>query len=92
LFDYKNSIQGIRTSFSPQRNAEQAATVLDAAEEILECMTVTLQAADRVEIDAYNAQARQILGETAFDLAWQLGKEMSLEQSLAYVFSAGDEF
>jgi tetratricopeptide (TPR) repeat protein len=71
--------------------AEQAATVLGAAEGIFERMAVTLQPADQVEIDNYAAQTREILGEIAFDLAWQMGKEMSLEQSLAYAFSAGEE-
>jgi hypothetical protein len=50
-------------------------------------MAVTLQPADRVEIDAYAAQTRKILGDEAFDSAWMASQKMSLEQTLAYAFS-----
>lgn len=72
-----------------QGKAEAAATVLGAAEGIFERMSVTLQPADRVEIDNYIAQTRNILGPEAFAADWKAGHEMTLEQSLAYAFSAG---
>jgi hypothetical protein len=54
-------------------------------------MAVTFQPADRVEIDNYIAQVRQMMDPEAFDAAWQTGREMSFEQALAYAFAVGGE-
>ena len=73
-----------------QGRAEQAATILGASEGILERMAVTFQPADRVEIDNYIAQVRQMMDLEAFNAAWQTGREMSFEQALAYAFAVGE--
>ena len=75
-----------------QGRAGQAAMYLGASEAIFDRMAITLQPADRVEIDAYIVQVRQMLDEEAFDAAWQKGRAMSVEQALALAFSAGEEF
>ena len=54
-------------------------------------MAATFQPAERVEIDNYIAQARQMMEAEAFHTAWQTGREMSFEQALAYAFAAGEE-
>ncbi|KPK09736.1 MAG: hypothetical protein AMJ56_10015 [Anaerolineae bacterium SG8_19] len=74
-----------------QGRVVQAATILGASEGIFERMAATLQPADRVEIDNYIAQVRQMMEAEAFDTAWQTGREMSFEQALAYAFAAGEE-
>ena len=71
--------------------AEQAARVLGASAGIFERMAVTLQPADRVEIDEYIAQTRQILGPEAFDAAWHSGRSMSTEQAVAYALALAGE-
>ena len=70
-----------------QKRAEQAATVLGASEGILERMAVTLQPADRQEIENYKTQTRQVLEAEAFDNFWHHGKAMSIEQAIAYAFA-----
>jgi predicted ATPase/serine/threonine protein kinase len=74
-----------------QGQAEQAATILGASEGIFERMAVTFQPADRVEIDNYIAQVRQMMDPEAFNTALQTGREMSFEQALAYAFAVGGE-
>ncbi len=74
-----------------QKKAEQAATILGASEGILERMAVTLQPADRQEIDDYKAHTRQILEAEAFDNSWHGGKAMSIEQAIAYAFAVGND-
>jgi tetratricopeptide (TPR) repeat protein len=74
-----------------QGRAEQAATLLGAAEGIFERMAVTLQPADRVEIDDYIAQVCQLLETAAFDAAWHKGRLMSFELALAYALKAGED-
>jgi tetratricopeptide (TPR) repeat protein len=71
--------------------AEQAARILGASEGIFERMAVTLQPADRVEIDRYIAKARQMLGATTFDAAWRAGRAMSTEQAVAYALALSGE-
>ncbi len=66
--------------------AEQAATILGASEGIFQRMAVTLQPADRVEIDNYTAKIREMLEPEAFDKAWQKGRSLSTTQALAYAF------
>jgi len=72
-----------------QDRAEQAATLLGASAGIFERMAVTLQPADRVEIDDYIAHVRQLLGPSTFDAAWQTGRVLTFEQALAFAFDAG---
>lgn len=74
-----------------QGRAVQAATILGASEGIFERMAVTLQPADRVEIDNYIAQVRQMMDLETFDTAWHTGREMSFDQALAFAFAAGEE-
>lgn len=73
--------------------SEQAARLLGASAGIFERMAITLQPADRVEIDEYTAQTRQMLGPEAFDTAWHSGRSMSTEQAVVYalVLSGEDE-
>jgi predicted ATPase len=72
-------------------SVEQAATVLGASEVIFERMAVTLQPADRVEIDSYIDQARQLLDEKAFSAAWQRGRSMTIDQAVTYAASIADD-
>jgi len=66
---------------------ERAATILGAADAIFKRMAVTLQPADRVEIEKYELQARQLLGDEHFMVTWQLGQKMSLEEVLSFAFT-----
>jgi predicted ATPase/serine/threonine protein kinase len=71
--------------------AEQAARILGASEGILERMAVTLQPADRIEIDRYLTETRQTLGAMTFDAAWHTGREMSTEEALAFALALPGE-
>ncbi|MFN2223635.1 MAG: ATP-binding protein, partial [Candidatus Promineifilaceae bacterium] len=74
-----------------QGRVEQAARILGASEGIFERMAVSLQPADRVEIDRYISQTRQALGAAAFDAAWHAGRAMSTEQALTYALALPGE-
>jgi tetratricopeptide (TPR) repeat protein len=74
-----------------QGRAEQAATLLGASAGIFERMAVTLQPADRVEIDGYINQVCQLLDAGIFDAAWHRGRVMTFEQALAYALEAGED-
>jgi non-specific serine/threonine protein kinase len=71
--------------------AEEAATVLGASEVIFQRMAVTLQPADRVEIDTYINQARQLLDERTFDAALKKGWSMTTEQAIDYAISLAED-
>ncbi|MGB3713316.1 MAG: protein kinase [Candidatus Promineifilaceae bacterium] len=74
-----------------QEHATQATTVLGASEVIFQRMAVTLQPADRVEIESYIDQTRQLLDEKAFDAAWHRGWSMTTDQALAYALSLAED-
>jgi len=67
-----------------QGKARRAATLLGASEAIFESMSVSLQPADKVEIDGYVALAREQLGEPEFEEAWAEGRRMTSEQAIAF--------
>jgi tetratricopeptide (TPR) repeat protein len=66
--------------------AEQAVTVLGASDGIFRRMAVTLQPADRVEIDRYIDESRSMLAPEVFDIAWQRGRTMSTSEAITYAF------
>jgi len=70
-----------------QGNARRAATLLGASEAIFESMSVSLQPADKVEIDRYVVLAREQLAETEFQAAWAEGRQMSFEQAVGFALS-----
>ena len=67
-----------------QGNPEKAARLLGASDILLKAMGLGLQPADQPEIDRYEADVRQQLGEEAFKAAWEKGQAMSLEQAIAF--------
>ncbi|HET6445949.1 MAG TPA: protein kinase [candidate division Zixibacteria bacterium] len=71
--------------------AEQAATILGASEGIFQRMAVTLQPADRLEIDRYTDETRRMLAPEIFDSAWQQGRSMSTSHAIAYAFEVGQD-
>jgi tetratricopeptide (TPR) repeat protein len=71
--------------------AKRAARLLGASEAIFESMSVSLQPADKVEIDGYVVTARQQLTKEVFEACWAEGRQMSFEQAIAYAVEADAE-
>jgi hypothetical protein len=65
------------------RYCEPAARLLGAASALRTITQTRPQHADRDELDAAIATARDQLGD-AYDAAWEAGRAMSLEQAIAY--------
>jgi non-specific serine/threonine protein kinase len=67
-----------------QGNPERAACLLGASDILLKAMGLGLQPADQPEIDRFEADVREQLGEEAFQFAWEKGQAMSLEQAIDF--------
>jgi predicted ATPase/class 3 adenylate cyclase len=71
---------GVYTSRSP---AEKGARLMGAAEAMLESTGVVLQPADMIEIVQYKSDLRELLGETAYEEAYQEGRQMTSDVAVA---------
>lgn len=66
---------------------KRAATLLGAADSSFEMLGASPQPADQVEAERFAADARERLGDAAFEAAWDEGQAMSLEEAVAYALS-----
>jgi tetratricopeptide (TPR) repeat protein len=64
--------------------AQRGATILSAAEGLLEAIGAIIDPEDRIAYEQGVGTARSLLGEEAFAKAWAEGRAMSMEQSIAY--------
>jgi predicted ATPase/class 3 adenylate cyclase len=71
---------GVYISKSP---AEKGARLIGAAEAMLESTGVVLQPADKIEIVQYKSDLRELLGETAYEEAYQEGRQMNADAAIA---------
>jgi predicted ATPase len=71
---------GVYISKSP---AEKGARLIGAAEAMLESTGVVLQPADKIEIVQYKSDLRELLGETAYEEAYQEGRQMNADVAIA---------
>ena len=67
---------------------EKAARLIGAADAACEYLGYQYQPADQFEIDQFESSTRQALGEEAFQKAWRVGHEMSLEEAIEYALSS----
>jgi hypothetical protein len=63
---------------------DPAARLLGAAEALRESLGVDLAPAERETHEETAAAVRAALGEEQFSDAWRLGRELALEQAIAY--------
>ena len=61
---------------------ELAALLFGAAQAFLECIGAPLAPSDQAEIKQDRQAVREILGEGAFQAAWDEGQALSLEQTI----------
>jgi predicted ATPase/class 3 adenylate cyclase len=73
-----------------QVRPERQARLLGAAETLREGGSARLEPLDQVEVDRYAAAARAALGEEAFAAAWAEGRQLTLEQAVAYAMEEPD--
>ncbi|MDQ3707447.1 MAG: tetratricopeptide repeat protein [Chloroflexota bacterium] len=66
---------------------EQAARLFGAADAITRATGEAVPVANRAEYTQTVAGVRDSLGERAFETAWVLGREMSLEEAVAYALT-----
>lgn len=69
---------------------EKAATLLGAAQGLLQSMGAVLDRDDRLPYERAVASARYVLGEAAFEKAGQEGRGMSLEEAVNYALAGTD--
>jgi predicted ATPase/DNA-binding CsgD family transcriptional regulator len=63
---------------------KRAAILLGAADSIFQTLGAAPQPADQLEVDRFAAETRALLGNSAFEAAWDEGQAMSLEAAVAY--------
>ena len=73
-----------------QGKARRAATLLGASEAIFESMSVSLQPADKVEINGYVDLTRRQLDQLEFEQAWAEGRKMTSEQAITFALERED--
>jgi predicted ATPase/class 3 adenylate cyclase len=66
-----------------QSPAEKGARLMGAAEAMLESSGVVLQPADKIEVVQYKSDLRELLGETAYEEAYQEGRQMNPDVAIA---------
>jgi hypothetical protein len=70
-----------------QGKAHEAAVLLGATESIYKRLSIQLQPADQVEVDAYVLSVRDILGDSAFESAFEEGRKMQLEEAVSFALN-----
>ena len=76
--------EGLAAVLALTERAEEAAKLLGAAEALRESLGVELAPAEQATHNETVDAVRARLGEERFSDAWRQGKEMSLEQAIAY--------
>jgi predicted ATPase/DNA-binding XRE family transcriptional regulator len=84
------SLTGLAGVLAMIGNPEQAAQLLGAADSILEGL-VQLEPADQKDFDYYLSIVRGQLDESAFALAWEEGRVITLEQAIEYALEETHE-
>jgi non-specific serine/threonine protein kinase len=75
-----------------QGRPERAATLFGVADAMREKSHAIVPSIDRIEYERNLAAVRKVISEKAFDEAWEQGRQMSLDQAVAYaneVFPTG---
>jgi predicted ATPase/class 3 adenylate cyclase len=75
-------LRGIATIALASGDAREAATLLSVFAALYERIGVIFSPGDKEELDAAIAQAREALGNEAFDAAWTEGGALSLDQAV----------
>ncbi len=73
------------------RQPERAARLFGAAEGLLESMGARLDPADRIEYERNMAATHAQLGEAMWEIAWEEGRAMSMEQAIAYALQEAND-
>jgi hypothetical protein len=85
--DFKHNL-GVRTAMltgpvGASGQPERAAQLLGASESSFQDLGISLQPADKIEIDRYLDDVRAQLDERTFEKAWAEGRTTSLENAVA---------
>lgn len=83
-FRIAEGFAGMALPVAWMRNPLRAARLLGASEALFEALGITLQPPNQMEIDKGISAVRQQLDEVTFDRAWQEGRDMSLDEAIAY--------
>jgi hypothetical protein len=80
-------LEGLAAVNQTQGQPERAARLLGAAVALRQAVGIPAPTNARAEYDHSVAVARVALGEEAFAEAWKAGREMSLDQAIAYAIA-----
>jgi len=80
-------LQGIAAIALAGGDARDAATLLAVFVGLVERISANLNAGEKEELDAAIAQAREALGNDAFDAAWAEGGRFSLDHAVEFALS-----
>ena len=80
-------LRGIALIALASGDAREATTLLSVFTAFVEHIGAILSPAEREELDATIAQAREALGNDAFDVAWAEGCSLSLDQAVEFALS-----
>jgi len=72
---------------SAQGKSHEAAVLLGATASIFERLSIHLQPADQVEVNEYILSVREILGDSAYESAFEEGREMQIDRAVTYALS-----
>ena len=72
-------------------NPQKAAQLLGASDSLLKAMGLDPNPSDQLEIDRYDAAVRKQLTEKAFQIAWDKGQAMSLDQATAFALEETED-
>jgi hypothetical protein len=87
-FSLAMSLEDFAVLAGRERQAERAIRLLGAAEAFCETLGARPPVADATDYQRTLAEGRALLGDTRFAAVWAEGRELDLEQTLAY--ASGD--
>jgi tetratricopeptide (TPR) repeat protein len=76
--------EGLAAVLTLTGQAEPAARLLGAAEALRDSLGVSLAPAERETHDETAAALRQALGDEQFNAVWRLGRELALDEAIAF--------
>jgi hypothetical protein len=76
--------EGLAAVLGLTGRAEEASKLLGAAEALRESLGVGLAPAEQATHDETVAAVRKALGEERFSAAWRQGRELALDEAIAY--------
>jgi predicted ATPase/DNA-binding SARP family transcriptional activator len=79
--------EGVAAALAFTGEVESAARLLGAAEALRESMGVDLAPAERQTHESTAAAVREVLGEEHSAAEWRLGRELSLDEAIAYALA-----